>query len=422
MNAKGSATALDAVATLLENAALARVFAAVDREGDETRIVGGAVRNALLGRGVHEIDLATTAEPAVVTERARAAGVRAIPTGVEHGTVTLLVDGESFEITTLREDIETDGRRARVRFGRDFRADALRRDFTMNAIFLAKDGTLFDYVGGLDDIGSRRVRFIGEPAQRIREDYLRILRFFRFSADYGEGPLDAAGLLAAMRERAGLRRLSRERVRAELLKLLVARRAADAAAEMTDAGLLGPLLAAAPNPARLKRIPVIEDGAPDALLRLAALCLELPEDADRLGERLRLSNAERLRLEGAAHVLTKLHDRPAPPEDDELRRLLFLYGRQAAMDGLMLAAVRAPDPAQWRPAKIFLRTAPEPRLPFSGADLLSRGFASGRPVGDALETLKHRWISAGFPDDPSLLTRMLDEVAAASSQTRGLRF
>lgn len=404
-----------ALKRLLDNPALRRVIAAIDRDGEETRIVGGAVRDALAGRRVKEIDLATTAAPELVLARAEAAGIRAIPTGIAHGTITLLADGEAFEATSLREDVDTDGRHAQVRFGRDFSADALRRDFTINALFLGKDGQIFDYVGGRDDLAAGRVRFIGEAARRIREDYLRILRFFRFSADFSAGPLDAEGLLAAMRERAGLARLSRERVRAELLKLLVARRAADAAQAMTDAGLLGPLLASAPNPARLRTLTKIEDAAArDPLLRLAALCLDLPEDAERLGERLRLSNAERQRLARAANPLIALHGAQSAPPPDELRRLLFLHGREAATDALLLAAIRAPHPAQWADALTFLRAAAEPRLPFSGDDLIARGVPAGRAIGAALESLRQRWIGAGFPDDPGKLARLLDEVAPAA--------
>lgn len=404
----------EALAPLLADAALQQVFATIDRDGDETRIVGGAVRDALAGRPAKgEIDLATTATPDLVMARAERAGLRAIPTGVAHGTVTLIVDGATFETTSLREDIDTDGRHAVVRFGRDFRADALRRDFTINALFLAKDGRIFDYFGGLDDLRAQRVRFIGEPARRIREDYLRILRFFRFSADFSEGPLNREGLLAAMRERAGLERLSRERVRAELLKLLVARRAADAAQAMSEAGLLGPLLASAPNPARLRALTDIgEAGAADPLLRLAALCLELPEDAERLSERLRLSGAERQRLVRAADALVELHGRLRAPAVDELRRLLFLHGRQAATDALLLAAARGEAPAQWSQAAAFLRAEPEPRLPFSGDDLITRGLPGGRAIGAALETLKQRWMAAGFPSDSGQLARLLDEVVA----------
>jgi poly(A) polymerase len=403
----------DALASLLGNPALRRVLAAIDLEGEETRIVGGAVRDSLLGRPVKEIDLATTAGPELVIARAGAAGIRTILTGLAHGTITLLVDGDAFEVTSLREDVETDGRRAQVRFGRDFRSDAMRRDFTINALFLAKDGRIFDYVGGLADIAARRVRFIGDPSQRIQEDYLRILRFFRFAADFGQGALDAEGVRAAMRARGGLARLSRERVRAELLKLLAAPRAAEAAQEMCDAGLLGPLLASAPNPARLRALAKIDDEAVrDPLLRLAALCLDLPEDADRLGRRLRLSNAERQRLARAASILIELHGRVEASPDAELRRLLFLHGREAAQDALRLAAIRAPDPAHWAEALAFLREAAEPRLPFSGADLIARGLASGRAIGEALEVLKLRWIGAGFPDNPRELAKLLDDVVA----------
>ncbi len=399
------------LAALLQNEALLRVFGAVDQGDEETRIVGGAVRDALVDRPLHEIDLATTALPTVVVERAQSAGIRAIPTGVEHGTVTLRVDGQSFETTTLRQDVTTDGRRASVRFGRDFRADALRRDFTINALYLSKHGQVFDYVGGLADLEAGRLRFIGEAAQRIREDYLRILRFFRFSAEFATGAFNEAGRLAAIHERGGLARLSRERVRAELLKLVVARRAAEAAQEMSEAGLLGPLLASAPNAARLAKMARFENGPPDALLRLASLCVELPEDAERLGLRLRLSNGERQRLARAAQVLIVLHGHTPPPEA-ELRRLSFLHGREAAADGLALAASAAAEPAGWGEARSFVIAAPEPRLPFSGADLLSRGLA-GREVGDALAVLTQRWIGAGFPDDPRELEKMVDETAGA---------
>ncbi|MGH6800234.1 MAG: CCA tRNA nucleotidyltransferase, partial [Methylocella sp.] len=239
----------EALAALFDDPALLGVFAALDQEGEETRIVGGALRNALLGRPVHEIDLATTIVPKAIMARATAAGLRGIPTGVAHGTVTLLAGERTFEVTTLREDIATDGRRARVRFGRSFETDALRRDFTMNALSMTRDGKLFDYTCGLTDIAARRVRFIGEPALRIAEDYLRILRFFRFSADFGEGLLDSAGRFAAICQRGGLARLSRERIRAELLKLLSARQAARVCAEICADGLLHPLIASVPNPA-----------------------------------------------------------------------------------------------------------------------------------------------------------------------------
>lgn len=409
---RAGSKAPDALAALLDDEDLLRVFAALDHEGEETRIVGGALRNALYGRPIHEIDLATTLIPEAIIAQAKAAGLRAIPTGLAHGTVTLLAGGRTFEVTSLREDIATDGRRATVRFGRDFKADAMRRDFTMNALSMARDGKLFDYTFGLADIAAKKVRFIGDPAQRIAEDYLRILRFYRFSADFGEGALDFEGHQAAIRQREGLARLSRERIRAELLKLLCAQRAAEISAEMCADGLLGWLLASAPNPARLRRVMAIAPGAPeDPLLRLAALCLHLPEDAERLRERLRLSNAEHERLESAAIALTGLHDLDQPPTPDELRILLFRRGRQAALDAMTLgeADARVGRDAEWERARQFLQSSPVPLLPFSGADLIARGIAEGRAIGEALNDLQARWVGAGFPEDPANLARLLDE-------------
>jgi poly(A) polymerase len=408
----GGIVAPEALAALFDDKNLLRVLAALDQEGEETRIVGGALRNALLGRPAREIDLATTLLPEAIMARATAAGLRAIPTGIAHGTVTVLAGERTFEVTTLREDIATDGRHAKVRFGRDFETDALRRDFTMNALSTTGDGRLFDYTGGLADIAARKVRFIGEPARRIAEDYLRILRFFRFSADFGEGPLDCAGRSAAVRQREGLASLSRERIHAELLKLLCARRAAYVCAEICADGLLHPLLALAPNPARLRRVMAIGDGLPqDPLLRLAALCVKLPEDAARLRERLRLSNAGAERLEGAALALTGLHGLTEPLRPGELRGLLFHHGRQAAGDAIILAQAdaRPGHDDEWARARKFLQDTEVPRLPFSGTDFIARGITEGRAVGEALRDLQARWMKAGFPKDPATLARLLDE-------------
>jgi len=407
-----------AVAALLRDDALARIFAALDRGADETRIVGGAVRDALLGRPVHEIDLATTLPPDSVVARAETAGLRCVPTGFAHGTVTLIVDGRGFEVTSLREDVATDGRHAKVRFGRDFAADASRRDFTMNALYLGRDGVLHDYVGGLADIAARRVRFIGDPSRRIREDYLRILRFFRFSAAYAAGPLDPAGLLAALRERDGLARLSRERIHGELRKLLVARRVVKIVEAMSEAGLLGPLLGSVPNPARLRRlVEIVAEGMPDPLLRLAALAVLVAEDAGRLRERLRLSNAEFRRLEGAAEAGVALHGCEAPPDRQGLRRLLFRHGRQAVWDALVLTQADARDPhvAAWSEARAFARDEAIPRLPISGADVMARGITDGRMIGRALGELEALWLDAGFPGDPKTLARLLDDVLARAT-------
>ena len=285
---------------ILREGRLARALEALNGGGEETRLVGGAVRDLALGQTSGDFDLATTARPEVAMRRARAAGFHVAPTGLKHGTVTIIVDGLPIETTTLREDVETDGRHAKVRFGRDFAEDARRRDFTINALSLGRDGIVHDYTGGLADLAARRVRFIGDARTRIREDFLRILRFFRFSAGYSEGPLDAEGFRAAVQEREGLARLSRERIRAELTKLLKARRAGDIVAQCCEAGLLGLLIAGAADPARLatahrgrgaraRRRPI-------ALLRLAALGVGIAEDAERLRDRLRLSNAEYDRL------------------------------------------------------------------------------------------------------------------------------
>jgi len=348
-------------------------------------------------------------------KRARAAGFRVAPTGLTHGTVTLIVDGRPIETTTLRRDVDTDGRHATVAFGRDFRDDALRRDFTINALSLTRDGKVHDYVGGLADLADRRVRFIGEARRRIREDYLRILRFFRFAARYGDGRLDQAGLDAAIAEREGLAILSRERVRAELLKLFAAPRAADVLAVICEVGLLLPLAAGQTDSARFARVAAIEaasGAAPDPLLRLAALCVRVEEDAERLRERLRLSNAETDRLAIVARGLVDLHDCDAPPRLGALRRLLFERRRQGALDALALfhadSGALADD---WRfaRARAFLVATQEPSLPITGADVVARGVAHGQRVGATLKKLQALWIRAGFPRQPEALARLLDE-------------
>jgi poly(A) polymerase len=397
---------------------LADLFAVLDGGGEETRVIGGAIRNAWLGLPPGDIDLATTALPSVVIARLEAAGMRAVPTGLAHGTVTAIVEGQPFEVTTLREDVETDGRRARVVFGRDFAHDARRRDFTVNALSCDRHGTIFDYVGGLDDLAARRIRFIGQAQARIREDYLRVLRFFRFHAAYGEGELDRQGFAAAIAERAGLAQLSRERIRAELLKLVVARRAAAVVGELATAGLLGPLIAGVPQPSMLRRVIAIEsslDRPPDPILRLAGLALVVGEDAVRLRMMLRLSNEEHGRLAGAAHALAQLNRLQQPPGPSGLREFLFRNGRPAAADAMLLAHAGAradPADAAFVHAHRFLADTPPPHLPFSGADILSRGIGSGRAVGDILKTLQATWIRAGFPKDPAVLARLLDEALA----------
>ena len=405
-------------AALLKAPGAGRVLALLSSGGEEARIVGGAVRNALLSRAVTDIDIATTALPGEILARAKKAGMRAIPTGIKHGTVTLLAGGASFEVTTLREDIETDGRHAKVRFGRDFRADALRRDFTVNALSLDTEGRVHDYTGGLEDLAARKIRFIGDARQRIREDYLRIPRLFRFHAQYGAGPLDRAALEASIAGRAGLAHLSRERIRAEIFKLLGGANAAGACRDMSDAGLLGLLLGGAPNPARLARTIEVEaarKSPADALLRLAALRVLIDEDVAHLRDALRLTNEEQAHLRKVTLALGQWHGRGAAPADDELRVFLFLIGRAGTLDAASLihaAGGAPPDDETWRAAYDFLRKAPEPKLPFGGAEIISRGITAGPAIGRVLKTLQAQWIRAGFPKDPAQLAKLLEEAVA----------
>ena len=277
------ATTLDA--PWLKEGAVARLLALLNCDGEEARVVGGAVRNRLLGLPVAEIDVATTALPEEVMRRVQAAGGKAVPTGIEHGTITAIVGHHPVEVTTLREDVETFGRKARVVFGRDWRADAERRDFTINALSVGPDGIVHDYVGGLADIAAQRVRFIGEPQQRIEEDYLRILRFFRFHAHFGAGPPDPAGVHACIIGRSGFETLSRERVRMELLKLLLAARATPTLVVMAESGLLGMVLGGVAHLASFENMIKVEAALglkADAVRRLGALGVWVEEDAERL--------------------------------------------------------------------------------------------------------------------------------------------
>lgn len=403
-------------ARLLDDPRLATLFAALAPTGAETRVIGGAVRDALYGLPPHEIDLATTALPDVVMRAAAVAGIKAVPTGIEHGTVTLVVAGTPYEVTTLREDVETDGRYAKVRFGGDFEQDARRRDFTVNALSLTPDGRLHDYVGGLDDLAARRIRFIGDAATRIREDYLRVLRFFRFNASHGAGAFDRDGLHESILAREHLARLSRERVRAELLKLLVAGRAPEVVRAMSQAGVIEVILGIG-YPARLARLADFETAQgkkPDAVLRLAAFAVLTVEDAERLRDRLRLSNDEAARLSAAAKTLAALHGLEAPPPVSHLREMLFVCGARAARDGLALAfaASRAtPDDSRWIEAARYLDETPVPVFPLRGADLIARGLEPGKNLGATLNVLQKAWIRAGFPRDPAILQTLVEQAA-----------
>jgi poly(A) polymerase len=408
--------------TLLRQGPLARALERFNGGGEETRLVGGAVRDLALGEPAVDFDLTTTATTDEVIRRAQKAGFKVALTGVAHGTVTVIVDGRAFETTTLREDVETDGRWAKVAFGRDFAADARRRDFTINALSLSADGAVHDTVGGLEDLRAGRVRFIGQAEARIREDYLRILRFFRFSARFSATGLDSAGLSAAIRSREGLARLSRERVRAELMKLLVAPRASEVVRTMGESGFLEPILGGVGYTRRLSRLIAIEAercSGGGALPRLAALGVAIPEDAERLRDRLRLANAETDRLKSAAAALIGLHGIAAPPSFPGLRTLLFSAGREVARDALALALAESEassSDAAFAVADQFLADAPELKLPISGGDLIAHGLGPGPPVGRALRAFEALWIRAGFPEEPERLTRLLEEAIAESAR------
>lgn len=403
-------------ASWLTGGPLARILDILDRDGEEARVVGGAVRNALIGQPVHEIDVATTARPDEVLRRAEQAHMRAVPTGIDHGTVTLVAEGTPYEVTTLREDVETFGRKARVEFGRDWRRDAERRDFTINALSLSRDGVVHDYVGGLADLDARRVRFIGDAAQRIAEDYLRILRFFRFHAAYGDGEPDPAALHACIVAREGLSSLSRERVRMELLKLLVARRASAAIGVMANSGLLVTILGGVPYLASFDRMTAIEAAigeSPDAILRLSALAVAIQEDAERLFERLRLSTAEHDRLRSMADGWWRIGPDRIAARD--ARALLYRLGALRFADRALLAWSRSqdgPDDSAWRHLVTLPARWQPPACPIMAADLIARGLPKGPALGLALRDAEAAWIAADFPSDPMAAAAIADRAAA----------
>ena len=398
----------------LRDGSLARLLDVLSRDGEEARVVGGAVRNALLGEAIHEFDVATTALPDEVMRRATAAGFKPVPTGLEHGTITVVIESRPFEVTTLRVDVETFGRHASVRFGRDWQADAERRDFTMNALSAGQDGVVHDYVGGIADLQARQVRFIGDPGKRIAEDYLRILRFFRFHAAYGRGLPDAAGLAACITARAGLDQLSRERVRMELLKLLLAPHAAPALAVMAQSGLLVPVLGGVPDLAGFENMAKVEAAAgvqADAVQRLGALGARIAEDAERLWQRLRLSNAEHGRLKVMADAWWRI----SPGDEQAACALLYRLGSQHFADRVLLAWARSPATAHdgaWSALAGLSERWAAPVFPLKAADFIKRGVRPGPALGAALHEAETAWIAADFPADPQALAAIADASVA----------
>jgi poly(A) polymerase/tRNA nucleotidyltransferase (CCA-adding enzyme) len=414
-------------------------FAALLTALPDARVVGGAVRDALADRPIADIDLATKLPPADVMAALQRAGIRAVPTGLAHGTVTAVLDGPTprrgVEITTLRRDVATDGRHATVAFTDDWRQDAARRDFTINAMSMTRDGAVHDYFGGIADLRAGILRFVGDPARRIAEDTLRVLRYFRFYARYAATPPDPSVQAALRAGIPGLATLSAERVWSELSRILGAPDPAAAVRLMAELGVLDAVIPEGVDPAALTRL--IAVGAPaDPMLRLAAL---LTGDVDRFADRLRLSAADR------QHLLDLRVIPPAQPEDDDaaLRRRLAEYDRAALIDRIWLAqagiahigptqgAPTPRGPAQGSPALVLpgaaakpawthLRTRlaqlPKPVFPLAGSDVLALGVTPGPRVGALLRAIRAWWLAggcvAGLEDCRAELTRMLSRTDA----------
>jgi poly(A) polymerase len=348
---------------------------------DKARYVGGAVRDTLLGVEVKDIDLATTIEPRKVMRTLENIGIRTIPTGIEHGTVTAILPEGTVEITTLRHDVSTDGRRATVAFAQDWREDAARRDFTINALYAdPASGELFDYFGGLADLEARRVRFIGDARQRIREDHLRILRYFRFQARFGSQPADSEAEEAVAELAQTLTALSRERVGMETMNLLALPDPAPTVARMAELGVLAVILPEADPKALVALVAQEQRQAigPDPLRRLAAL---LPADADlagRVAARFRLSGAQKMRLTLAA-------GREGSP--GEARALAYRLGRDPARDRVLLTGGDTAPLEGWK----------IPTFPLKGGDIVAQGVKAGPEIARLLRQIEDRWIAEHFP-------------------------
>jgi poly(A) polymerase len=398
-----------------------RVLALLNGSGEEARVVGGAVRNALLKIPVGDIDIATTALPDEVIRRALAAGIKSVPTGIEHGTVTLVIDKQPFEVTTLREDTETFGRKAKVAFGRDWVRDAERRDFTINGLSVDANAVVHDYVGGLADIAARRVRFIGEARERIAEDYLRILRFFRIHAAYGAGEPDRAGYLACIAGRGGLVALSAERVRMEMLKLMVAEGAVTAVVAMVDGGLLPQIFGGVAYTGPFAAMIALErvlGFAPDPIRRLGALGVAVTEDARRIAQRLRLTNVETKALDSIGHRWWRL----AGMDEATARRRLYRLGEDAYRNRLLLAWARAGgfDTPDWRQSATLPERWIAPKFPLKAADFISRGIAEGPALGHVLTLAEDAWLAADFPLDDAALKSIADQTVSRFSRDHRL--
>ena len=380
--------------TWLTSPATRAVIAALEAEGGEgcVRFVGGCVRNSLMGQGVDDIDLATRLKPEASMAALKAAGLKVIPTGIAHGTVTAVSKGAPYEITTLRRDVTTDGRNATVAFTEDWAEDASRRDFRLNALYADPSGTVFDPTGeGVADAREGRIVFVGDPPTRIREDYLRILRFFRFFAWYGRGEPDAAGLEACASLAEGMSRLSAERVSKELLKLLKAPDPRAAVRAMQASGVLSQVL---PDAGSLEAFERMVGLSEDPLLRLSSLWPADPARVDAAARGLRLSNPDRLRLAAAAGEALDL-DMSAP----QARAALYRLGRQTFVDRVLRAAASGGSAADAAPWLRLAETWAIPRLPVGGRQVAQAGLPAGPETGRALAAFEAGWIADDFPTE-----------------------
>ena len=401
----------------LTDPATRSVIAALEAAGGPgcARFVGGCVRNGLLARPVDDIDIATVLTPDQVMAALKTAGIKSVPTGVEHGTVTAIADGRPFEVTTLRRDVETDGRRAVVAFTTDWVQDAQRRDFRLNALYMDGAGRIYDPTGqGVSDALAGRIVFVGQAEQRIREDYLRILRFFRFRAWFGRGAPDAEGVAACAALKDGLCRLSAERVSKELLKLLAAEDPRQAVAEMDRAGVLAEVLPEARSLDRFVSLVEIEQGhlgMGDAELRFAAL---LPNDAGvaiEVAHRLRLSNAQRERLAAAVDPDPQWSSPWDTQDSRTTHRLLYRLGSQAFRDQLRLAWASSPSslrqPSLWMPRLAQAQSWTPPKFPLTGRDASALGLGPGPELGKALKQAEAYWVEHDFQPDRAALIALL---------------
>ena len=383
----------------LRSNSVQQIFSILEEIGAETRVVGGAVRNSILKLDVKEKDFATTAVPEEVITIFTAKGIKTIPTGISYGTVTIVIDSEEFEITTLREDIQTDGRHAVVKFGKDWSKDAQRRDFTMNALYLDRNGKLFDYVNGYQDCLVKKVRFIGSADQRIKEDYLRILRYFRFMATLGLGDFDKTTMSAILRNRQGLNQLSPERISMELKRIFSAPSANKIFETLVETGIFQILtggVARLLHFQRLFELSIKFNLRINPAIMVYALAVFVTEDINRLVEKIFFLFSEKKRLL-RIHEFVNIHS--LEKTDQSLTKLLYKYGRQITIEGVLIKFARGELPIKEFELELIIQNLNKLEIPIfeiTGDDLISLGFKPGIQMGELLRKCELEWINSGF--------------------------